>query len=91
MKSIFIFFIKGYQFTFGRLFPRVCRFAPSCSSYAIEAIQMHGIFRGGLLSMWRILRCNPFFSGGLDPVPPRNSAVRDSFQYNTCGKEGRNE
>jgi putative membrane protein insertion efficiency factor len=71
MKGLIIKLIKLYQFTFGQLFPRVCRFAPTCSNYAIEAIEIHGVIRGGLLSVWRILRCNPFCPGGWDPVPTR--------------------
>ena len=46
-----------------------CKFVPTCSQYAYEAIEKHGIFKGGLLSLWRILRCNPFGKGGYDPVP----------------------
>lgn len=46
-----------------------CRFYPTCSEYAFEAISKHGIFKGLLLSIWRILRCNPFNKGGYDPVP----------------------
>lgn len=48
-----------------------CRFTPSCSSYAIEAITVHGAFYGTFLSIKRILRCNPLFKGGYDPVPPK--------------------
>ena len=47
-----------------------CRFAPTCSHYAEEAIRTHGALRGGSLASWRVLRCNPFGRGGLDPVPP---------------------
>ncbi|MDE6155255.1 MAG: membrane protein insertion efficiency factor YidD, partial [Eubacterium sp.] len=45
----------------------------TCSHYAIEAIEIHGIFKGALLAIWRILRCNPFCKGGWDPVPPKKS------------------
>jgi putative membrane protein insertion efficiency factor len=50
------------------LSPR-CRFEPSCSEYAEEAIRVHGSFRGGMLAIWRLLRCQPFARGGIDPVP----------------------
>jgi len=87
VKSIIIFLIKVYQFTFGMLFPRVCRFAPSCSSYTIEALQVHGVLRGSFLGMWRILRCNPYSHGGWDPVPPKDNTVKDSFKYEKYNKE----
>lgn len=50
-----------------------CRFSPTCSQYAIEAINTHGVIKGSALSVWRILRCNPFCKGGYDPVPPKNT------------------
>jgi putative membrane protein insertion efficiency factor len=50
-----------------------CRFYPSCSLYAIEALEKHGIFKGSALGFWRLLRCNRFFAGGIDPVPERTS------------------
>jgi len=50
-----------------------CRFAPSCSAYALEAVQRHGAVRGGALAVRRLLRCHPFNAGGVDPVPPRGS------------------
>ncbi len=52
------------------LFGNACRFEPYCSDYALEAIEKHGLLKGTLLAVWRILRCNPWFEGGLDPVPP---------------------
>ncbi len=49
----------------------MCRYYPTCSCYAIEAIETHGAVRGGLLALWRVLRCNPMSAGGYDPVPPK--------------------
>lgn len=49
--------------------PPACRFTPTCSQYALEAIEKHGAFKGGWLAFWRILRCNPLCKGGYDPVP----------------------
>ncbi len=62
--------IRAYQLTLSRLLPTVCRFSPSCSQYAIEAIQLHGAVRGIPMAVWRIVRCNPLCQGGYDPVPP---------------------
>ncbi|WP_218918309.1 membrane protein insertion efficiency factor YidD [Desulfobulbus propionicus] len=59
---------RGYQLLLSPLFPPVCRFIPSCSQYAIEAVRKHGVFRGTLMAIWRILRCHPFSRGGYDPV-----------------------
>jgi putative membrane protein insertion efficiency factor len=72
MSSVLIFVIRGYQITIGKLLPRVCRFEPTCSTYAIDAFREHGFFRGMGLSLWRLLRCNPFCAGGVDPVPRRS-------------------
>lgn len=70
MKSIAIFLIRIYQWTISPLIGEVCRYTPSCSHYAVEAIGKHGIFRGGWLAVKRILRCNPWCGGcGKDPVP----------------------
>ncbi len=51
--------------------PAACRYYPSCSQYAEEAVRLHGPLRGILLAAWRLMRCNPFAAGGSDPVPPR--------------------
>jgi len=91
MRQILIFIINVYRFTFGQLFARTCRFAPSCSRYAIEAIHMHGAFRGSLLTIWRILRCNPFCAGGWDPVPPKSCLSKSQSDCQMPYKRGRNE
>lgn len=61
--------IRLYQKTLSRIAPRHCRFYPTCSQYAVEAIGRYGVWRGGGLAVRRILRCNPFHPGGYDPVP----------------------
>ena len=57
-----------YRVTFGALFPTTCKYEPSCSHYAIDALRSKGLLRGGLLAGWRLLRCNPWSHGGFDPV-----------------------
>lgn len=67
-RKILIALIKFYQRAISPAFPHTCRFYPTCSNYSIEAIEKYGIFKGGLMSIWRIVRCNPFNPGGYDPV-----------------------
>ena len=67
--KIFILFIGIYQKYISPLFRDRCRFVPSCSAYSKLAFEKYGIFKGLYLSTWRILRCNPFCKGGIDPVP----------------------
>jgi len=55
--------------------PPSCRFHPTCSAYAIEAIEVHGVFKGGYLAVRRVLKCHPLHPGGLDPVPPRSQTA----------------
>ena len=69
MKHVMIWLIRLYQKFISPLKPGCCRFTPTCSQYAIEAFQKRGFFIGFILSVWRILRCNPFCKGGYDPVP----------------------
>jgi putative membrane protein insertion efficiency factor len=61
--------IRGYQRFVSPLFPRSCRFHPTCSAYALTSIERFGVVRGGWLAIKRIARCNPFHPGGFDPVP----------------------
>ena len=69
MNKIFIKIIKFYQKHFSKLLGNNCRHIPSCSNYAVEAYQKHKFFYASILSIYRILRCNPFGKGGYDPVP----------------------
>jgi len=62
--------LRFYRRFLSPLKPPMCRFSPTCSQYAIEAIETHGILRGSGLALWRIARCQPFCKGGHDPVPP---------------------
>lgn len=64
-----IFLIRGYQRLISPLLPRRCRFVPSCSEYAVQAIRTHGPARGLWLALRRLSRCHPFHPGGFDPVP----------------------
>ena len=69
MKRIMIAIVRGYKKYISPLLPPSCRFTPTCSEYAVEAIQKHGAWKGGWLAVWRVLRCNPLCKGGYDPVP----------------------
>ncbi len=69
MKAILIALVKGYRYAISPLLGNNCRFVPSCSEYAVEAIERHGSGRGSWLAMRRILRCHPWCDGGYDPVP----------------------
>lgn len=72
MKKVAIYIIKFYQKFLSPLKRPCCRFVPSCSEYAIQAVEKFGAFKGVGLAFWRILRCNPFCKGGYDPVPGYN-------------------
>jgi hypothetical protein len=69
MTTLLRLLVRFYQFTLGTVLPNACRYHPSCSAYALEALKTHGAARGSLLAARRLLRCNPFFPGGYDPVP----------------------
>lgn len=82
MKHVMIWLIGLYRKYISPLKPPCCRFTPSCSAYAIEAFQKRGFFVGFILTVWRILRCNPFSKGGYDPVPERGLRRRDTSKIN---------
>lgn len=71
MKSIAIYLIRLYQRFISPLTGAHCKYYPTCSQYAIEALKKHGFVKGSILGIWRILRCNPFSKGGVDRVPDR--------------------
>jgi len=68
VKNFIIISIKLYKLFISPLFPNVCRYSPSCSSYALEALEKYGLLDGGMLAVKRILKCNPFYPGGYDPL-----------------------
>ncbi len=69
MRNLLIWTIRGYQKMISRYTPPVCRFQPTCSHYGLQAYKEHGVWSGSFLTLWRIVRCNPFSKGGYDPVP----------------------
>ena len=69
MKKILIFLIQLYRKYISPMKSTKCPYIPTCSQYGLEAIEKYGALKGGLLTVWRILRCNPFSKGGYDPVP----------------------
>lgn len=71
MKDFLIKAIRFYQRRISTLFGARCRFYPTCSQYALEAIKVHGALKGSFLAVKRLMRCNIFFPGGVDPVPPK--------------------
>ena len=71
MKRVLIWLVRGYKRFISPLLPPACRYTPTCSEYALEAIQKYGALRGGWMALKRILRCHPFHPGGYDPVPPK--------------------
>ena len=68
LKRVLIFIFRIYQKYISPLKGASCKFYPTCSQYAIEAVSKYGALKGGLMALWRILRCNPFGKGGYDPV-----------------------
>ncbi|MBR2152804.1 MAG: membrane protein insertion efficiency factor YidD [Clostridia bacterium] len=71
MKRFIIWLIKCYQRGISPLKPPCCRFVPTCSQYALEAVERFGVIKGGFLSLRRILKCHPLHKGGYDPVPEK--------------------
>ena len=69
LKKILIFLIKWYRKYISPMKTTKCPYYPTCSTYGLEAVEKYGAWKGGLLALWRILRCNPFSKGGYDPVP----------------------
>ncbi|MCQ2770772.1 MAG: membrane protein insertion efficiency factor YidD [Clostridia bacterium] len=86
MKYIAIWLISFYQKFISPLKAPCCRFTPTCSQYAIEAFREWGFICGFGLTVWRVLRCNPFCRGGEDPVPKRKRRVKAEPQHNNEGE-----
>ena len=69
IKNMLIGMVRFYQRAISPHKKSCCRYTPTCSEYAIQAIEKYGAFKGGFMALWRIIRCNPFSKGGYDPVP----------------------
>lgn len=72
--------VRAYQLTLGRMLMPRCRFVPSCSEYAVEALRANGLLVGGAQTAWRLLRCAPWSDGGFDPVKEHNHPVRRALK-----------
>ena len=73
MKKAVLWALRWYKRAVSPLLPPACRYTPTCSEYAMEAIETHGLLTGGILAFRRVLSCHPFADGGYDPVPQRGS------------------
>ena len=82
LVSLFVGILRGYQLLISPMLGPRCRFYPSCSNYAIEALRVHGAARGSWLAACRVGRCHPWHAGGLDPVPPAGTKESHSA---ACG------
>jgi hypothetical protein len=73
--------LRGYKWAISPMFAPACRYVPTCSEYAMEAVERYGATRGGLMALWRLVRCHPFAHGGYDPVvKPRAARERASTE-----------
>jgi hypothetical protein len=74
-QRLLILLVQAYRLLLKPWLGNACRFEPTCSAYALEALQRHGAARGALLGGWRLMRCHPWCAGGLDPVPEAGSGL----------------
>jgi putative membrane protein insertion efficiency factor len=82
LSKVVIFFIRIYQVVISPYFSNCCRFRPTCSEYAIESIQKHGLIYGIISAIKRIFRCNPLGGSGFDPVKQNKHFIRDNYERN---------
>jgi len=88
MKAFLVLAIKAYRLLLSPWLGGSCRFYPTCSAYALQALEGHGLLKGSYLSLHRLCRCQPFCQGGLDPVPePRLDAIKPLFSFTDTPKK----
>lgn len=85
MRVAAVALLRAYKFALSPLLPPACRYVPTCSEYAMEAVARYGIVRGGAMSVWRVLRCHPLVKGGFDPVPLARQAVTPNSTTDSHG------
>lgn len=78
--------LRGYKWAISPMFPPACRFVPTCSEYAVEAVERYGAVRGGLMALMRLMRCHPLTHGGYDPVVKRSEQSRFSQRVRETGR-----
>jgi putative membrane protein insertion efficiency factor len=76
-KLVALQLLRAYKWAISPMFSPACRYVPTCSEYAMEAVERYGAVRGGLMAWWRLLRCHPFVHGGYDPVVSKNPPVHE--------------
>jgi putative membrane protein insertion efficiency factor len=81
-KNLVLLLLRAYKWAISPMFLPACRYVPTCSEYAMEAVERYGVVRGSLDAMWRLLRCHPFAKGGVDPVV--KSAAQDVGETGIC-------
>ncbi|SFC73237.1 membrane protein insertion efficiency factor YidD [Massilia yuzhufengensis] len=84
MKTLLVWFLRGYQLLLSPMLGQKCRFYPTCSNYAIEALRVHGAARGSLLAARRVCRCHPWHPGGVDFVPPAGTPTQSPPAARGC-------
>ena len=87
MKLIILFLIGFYRKCISPLTPPKCKYYPTCSCYAYKAVERYGAVRGSALAVWRLLRCNPWSMGGIDPVPDKFTFRRQKTDYSHTGED----
>lgn len=85
-KLVTLQLLRGYKWAISPMFPPACRYVPTCSEYAMEAVERYGALRGGLMALARLLRCHPFAHGGYDPVVKQSDCKRAAAPESICNE-----
>ena len=88
MKTVVVWMLGGYKRWISPMLPHACRFVPTCSEYAMEAVERHGLLGGGWLALTRLLRCHPLASAGYDPVPLETTSSMSGCDRVGCAPMG---